>query len=92
MRRPDGLRVEDSSGHVLVAQLSTSDDREAAGGPTLRDRNPDLRYADAHRVRLDVQTGVCVYTEELGGSSAGSGHDMRIEAVDEPTTDELFSR
>ncbi|MPY80421.1 MAG: hypothetical protein GEV04_18580 [Actinophytocola sp.] len=68
-----------------------SEDREAeAGGPTLRGRDPSLRYADAHRVRLDVGTGVCVYTEEIGGSRAGSGHDLCIEAVDEPMPDYLF--
>lgn len=69
-----------------------SEDWEAdAGGPTLRERDPTLRYADAHRVRLDVATGVCVYTEELGGTHAGSGHEMRIEAVDKPMHDALFT-
>ena len=40
-------------------------------------------YPDAHRVRLDVGTGVCVFTEEIGGLTPGKGHDLRIEAVDE---------
>ena len=40
-------------------------------------------YADAHRVRLDVATGVCVFTEELGGGRSGYGHTLVIEAVDE---------
>lgn len=70
---------------------AASEDREAGnGGPVLRDRDPGLRYADAHRVRLDVATGVCVYTEELGGSRPGTGHDLSIEAVDAPMPDELF--
>ncbi|MGH3518598.1 MAG: hypothetical protein ACRDQ7_14510 [Haloechinothrix sp.] len=69
-----------------------SEDWEAeAGGPTLRERDPSLRYADAHRVRLDVATGVCVYTEELGGTHAGNGHDLRIEAVDELMHGALFA-
>ena len=47
-------------------------------------------YPEAYRVRLDVGTGVCVFTEEIGGLSPGAGHDLRIEAVDEPMADELF--
>jgi hypothetical protein len=47
-------------------------------------------YPEAYRVRLDVGTGVCVRTEALGGSIAGQGHELRIEAVDEPMGDELF--
>jgi hypothetical protein len=70
---------------------AVSDDRLAeSGGPTLLAQQPDFRYADAHRVRLDVGTGVCVLTEEVGGSRSGSGHDLEIEAVDEPMADELF--
>jgi hypothetical protein len=41
-------------------------------------------------VRLDVQTGVCVLTEAIGGDVSGRGHDVRIEAVDEPLADALF--
>jgi hypothetical protein len=47
-------------------------------------------YPDAVRVRLDVGTGVCVLTEEIGGPAPGRGHDLRIEAVDEPMDDGLF--
>lgn len=69
-----------------------SEDKEAGGGNFLpaHERDPALRYADAYLVRLDVQTGVCVHTEELGGSRAGAGHDLRIEAVDEPMPEALF--
>jgi hypothetical protein len=49
-------------------------------------------YATAHRVRLDLGTGICVLTEELGGSHAGAGHDLRLESVDEPLPDALFRR
>ena len=70
--------------------------------PLLRTRAVDLlefedhpehvlgAYPDAFRVRLDVQTGVCVRTEEIGGLRPGKGHDLRIEAVDEPMDDALF--
>lgn len=61
------------------------------GGLTLRSREPDLVFADAHLVRLDVQTGVCVYTEQLGGHRDGWTRDVRIEAVDEPMPDEVFA-
>ena len=72
--------------------------------PLLRTRAVDLlefedhpehlleAYPDAFRVRLDVQTGVCVRTEEIGGLRPGKGHDLRIEAVDEPMDDALFVR
>ena len=52
--------------------------------------DPGFRFPDAHHVRLDVATGVCVLTEELGGSRAGFGHDLAIEAVDETMNDHLF--
>jgi hypothetical protein len=70
--------------------------------PLLRTRAVDLlefedrpehvleAYPDAFRVRLDVQTGVCVLTEEIGGLRPEKGHDLRIEAVDEPMDDALF--
>jgi hypothetical protein len=70
--------------------------------PLLRTRAVDLleyeeqpdqllaAYPDAFRVRLDVQTGVCVLTQEIGGLRPGKGHDLRIEAVDEPMDDALF--
>jgi hypothetical protein len=48
-------------------------------------------YPDAYRVRLDVGTGVCVLTSPIGGTAPGRGHDVRIEAVDEPMADNLFA-
>ena len=59
-------------------------------GFDLRAEDPTFTYPDAHRVRLDVGTGVCVANEQLGGTRAGTGHDIAIEAVDEPMGDELF--
>jgi hypothetical protein len=71
--------------------------------PLLRTRDVDVRewaesdvggvldaYPEAFRVRLDVGTGVCVLTEQIGGLTPGAGHDLRIEAVDEPMDDGLF--
>jgi hypothetical protein len=72
--------LESAQAAALLAAGSsgtfTGDDRE--------------QYPEAHRVRLDVGTGVCVLTEELGGATSGAGHDLRIEAVDGPMDDELF--
>jgi len=59
-------------------------------GIDLRSDNPTVTYPDAHRVRLDVATGVCVANEALGGTRAGTGHDIAIEAVDKLMGDELF--
>jgi hypothetical protein len=66
----------------------------------LRTRDTDLdwlpgaelaTYPDAYRVRLDVGTAVCVLTEAIGGEPMPvSGHEVRIEAVDEPMDDALF--
>jgi len=74
---------------LLFSAQSEARDAQA-GGPTRQDRESGLRYADAHRVRLDVATGVCVFTEEVDGSRASNGHDLRLEAVDEPMPDQRF--
>ncbi|GAA1199680.1 hypothetical protein [Prauserella alba] len=47
-------------------------------------------FADAYVVRLDVATGVCVFSEDVGGTRSGQGHDVTIEGVDEDMADELF--
>lgn len=50
----------------------------------------------SYRARLDVQTGVCVQTTPLTAegsidqTNARHGHELAIEAVDEPMADELF--
>ena len=52
---------------------------------------PPADFPEAFRVRVDVGTGVCVLTEEIGGRTPGAGHQVRIEAVDEPMDDALFA-
>ena len=47
-------------------------------------------YPSATRVRVDVGTGVCVLAEALDGTWAGAGHEIVVEAVDEPMADALF--
>lgn len=70
---------------------AASEQREAeASGAARAEPTPGFRYADHHLVRLDVETGVCVYAEEVGGDRDGRWHQVRIEAVDEPMPDELF--
>ena len=63
--------------------------------PLMRTRAGDLAdglkplpaYADAHLVRLDVGTGVCVSTRDVGGPSDGQGHQIFVLEVDpRPTT------
>lgn len=66
-----------------------TDERLADQGMPL-DRPDGFAHPDATLARLDVQTGVCVLIEELGGSRSGRGHVVRIEAVDEPMPDDLF--
>jgi hypothetical protein len=51
---------------------------------------PLTEYPEVYRVRLDVETWVCVLTEPVGVPIPGVGHDLRIEAVDEPMADGLF--
>lgn len=54
--------------------------------PLMRTRDTDVMeglaplpaYADAHLVRLDVGTGVCVRAREVGGPADGSGHDLVV--------------
>ncbi|MCU1691912.1 MAG: uncharacterized protein JWM64_1003 [Frankiales bacterium] len=38
-------------------------------------------YADGHRVRLDVETGICVLRAEVGGPQDGVRHDVRVTDV-----------
>jgi hypothetical protein len=54
--------------------------------PLMRSRDTDLMeglvplpaYADEHRIRLDVGTGVCVLSREVGGPADGQGHDLAL--------------
>lgn len=66
--------------------------RNVSAPPLLRSREVDVaeaesgagdkvvldEYPEAYRVRLDVGTGMCVLTEPIGGSTLGSGHQLRI--------------
>ncbi len=45
---------------------------------------PEHERPDAHRVRLDLETAVCVQTVEVGGPAPGVTHDLRITAVRRP--------
>ena len=66
--------------------------REAAAGePGVVGEPSGYHYADAHRVTLDVGTGVCVRSEGVGGTRSGWSHEVAVEAVDEPMGDALFS-
>jgi hypothetical protein len=73
--------------------LSEESERRLAeeGGPTVRAREPGFTFADAHLVRLDLETGVCVHVEQLGGDRVGWFEDLFIEQVDESMPDELFT-
>jgi hypothetical protein len=74
---------------LLLSEVS--EDRLAEeGGPSVRSQEPSFGFADAHLVRLDRGTGVCVHVEQLGGDRAGWSDDVRIEQVDEPMPDALF--
>lgn len=52
---------------------------------------PLAEYPEAFRVRLGVGTGVCVLTRALD-LRVRYGHDLHIEAVDEPMDDVLFAQ
>lgn len=43
------------------------------------------------RIVLDEQTSICTQARVLDGPQAGSGHRLRIEAVDEYLLDDLFT-
>ena len=66
-------------------EVDIAEAESGAGDKVLLDE-----YPEAYRVRLDLGTGACVLTEPIGGNTPGSGHDLRIEAVDEPMADDLF--
>lgn len=53
--------------------------------------NPRGPFADAHRVAVDLATGVCVAAHEVGGPRDGAGFEVHIEAVDEEYGDDLFT-
>jgi hypothetical protein len=101
----EGVREVEHAGRAAwEALVVPTDAYEPRCGccPLLRSRRVDelewggvdalTEYPSASLVRLDVQTGVCVWAEALDGTFAGDTHDLRIEAVDEPMGDDLFPR
>jgi hypothetical protein len=91
--------VEHGGRPAWEARVTTTAGYEPRCGccPLLRSREVDEAewgaplleaYPASYRVRLDVRTGVCVLTEATDDRSPG--HDLRIEAVDEPMDDGLF--
>ncbi|MGG5257322.1 hypothetical protein [Phycicoccus avicenniae] len=56
---------------------------DEAGGPTYARDHPDVVYPDSWLVGLDVQTGVVVSTEPLGGDRDDLGFSVTVHAVDE---------
>lgn len=48
-------------------------------------------YASSFLVGVDVQTGICVSVDHLDGSQPGEAFSVRIIAVDEPMSDDLFA-
>ena len=61
-------------------------------GPAYSPTTPGHPLAPARtRVLLDERTAICVRSEVLEGPLAGTGHDVRVEAVDEYFIDGLFT-
>lgn len=85
-----------------VVEIQSLADVEHAGRPAVEavvSPNQTYRAATAGsplvtpgrtRVRIDRQTGVCVFSEALGGDDLGQGHSLRILGVDEYMLDDLF--
>jgi hypothetical protein len=102
----DGVtEVEHAGRPAWEALVATTPAYEPRCGccPLLRSLEVDVReygprsehvldvYPDAYRVRLDVGTGVCVFTAAVGGPEPGELHTVGIEAVDEPMDNDLFA-
>jgi hypothetical protein len=98
------VEVEHFGRPAWEAVLRTTPEYEPRCGccPLLRSLEVDVReygprsehvldvYPEAHRVRLDAGTGICVFTGAIGGPEPGELHQLRIETVDEPMDDDLF--
>lgn len=85
---------------ATIAEVTSSIDvdgravREAVVRPLVgyRPVEPDHPLAPAAtRVSIDEQTGICTGSEVLEGPERGSGHRLRIEAVDDYLNDDLFT-
>ncbi len=58
----------------------------AGGGPTWRERHPDVVYPDGFEVGLDVQTGVLVELYPIGGDRPDHVIEVDIHQVDVPVS------
>jgi hypothetical protein len=65
---------------LLFGRVSEAHDRDG-GGPTMRARPVGFAYATSYLVALDVETGVCMHVEHLGGDHAGRGFSVDIRSV-----------
>lgn len=52
--------------------------------------DPKFAYPESHLVRLDMQTGICVLSVEVGGSRPGRGHELILEEVNPQISDDRF--
>lgn len=76
---------------LLVGEHADARERQGlAGADTAQPGWGPSRWPDAHRVRLDVGTGVVVALEPLGGDEPCGGCEVEVEAVDEPLDRALF--
>jgi hypothetical protein len=86
------VEVEHGGRPAWEAVLQPTDSYEPRCGccPLLPQRSLDVlegvplrsSYPDAHRVRLDVGTGVCVAAHEVGGEHDGVGHLLVLLEVE----------
>jgi len=59
---------------------------QADGGPTWRERHPDVVYPDGFEVALDVETGVLVELYPVGGDRPDHVIEVDIHTVDGPVS------
>jgi hypothetical protein len=71
---------------VLVGDHSVRRLAQENNGMTV----PQRQWPQAQQVRLDVQTGILVQLEEIGGHRPGEGWTAQIEAVDLNLPNALF--
>jgi hypothetical protein len=65
-----------------IAELAEAAD----GGPTWRERHPDVVYPDGFEVALDVQTSVLVELHPVGGDRPDHVIEVDIHEVDGPVS------
>lgn len=65
---------------LLWGEVSERAEHEA-GGPTFAREHPDVVYPDTWLIGLDVETGVVVSAEPMGGSRRDAGFSVTIHEV-----------